>query len=453
MIRTMKKMLPAWFLVVTSLGCQSRSEKDLTFSSNDISNVITQMTEVMIHDITNPPLATRFFSYACLGGYEVVAQNNNAYPGMHGRLNEYPNLQKPDSIQGYNYQLTALLAMMEIAQKMQPSGKQMANYEKRFLDSLLKAGIDRNIIEQSNKYAQTVSKAILACAKGDKYNRISNYARYTTSAQEGSWYPTPPAYMAAVEPYFHTVRPFTLDSCAQFKPQPPLPFSKEKNSAFYKLMLQNYQDTLTMEKREIAGFWDCNPFAVQDNGHLLIGLKKISPGAHWLGIAGIACEKANKSFEEALQIFTTVSIGLMDGFICCWDEKYRSNRIRPETAIRKYIDPKWAPLLQTPPFPEYLSGHSTISAASATILTHFFGDNFNYTDTVELRYGLPARSFESFKEAAKEAAISRFYGGIHFMDAIDNGLSQGDKVGEWVLKKIDNRSLVTSKSSTAVYGM
>jgi hypothetical protein len=200
-------------------------------------------------------------------------------------------------------------------------------------------------------------------------------------------------------------------------------------------MLRNYRDSNTIEHKKIAAFWDCNPFAVQDNGHLLIGLKKISPGAHWLGIAGIACKKANKSFEETLQIFTTVSIGLMDGFICCWDEKYRSNRIRPETAIRKYIDSKWIPLLQTPPFPEYLSGHSTISAGSAIILTHFFGDNFRYTDTVELRYGLPARSFGSFKEAAKEAAISRFYGGIHFMDAIENGLSQGDKVGEWVLRK------------------
>ncbi|HVG14737.1 MAG TPA: phosphatase PAP2 family protein, partial [Chitinophagaceae bacterium] len=85
---------------------------------------------------------------------------------------------------------------------------------------------------------------------------------------------------------------------------------------------------------------------------------------------------------------------------------------------RKYIDPTWTPLLQTPPFPEYLSGHSVISATSATILTHYFGDNFNYTDDIEVRYGLPVRSFKSFQEAAEEAGLSRFYGGIHFMDAI-----------------------------------
>ncbi|MEP7319387.1 MAG: haloperoxidase, partial [Panacibacter sp.] len=106
------------------------------------------------------------------------------------------------------------------------------------------------------------------------------------------------------------------------------------------------------------------------------------------------------------------------------------------TAIRKYIDPQWTPLLQTPPFPEYLSGHSVISAASAVILTHYFGDSFSYTDSVEVTYGLPSRTFKSFQQAAEEAGVSRFYGGIHFMDAITNGQQQGAKVGEWVLQKI-----------------
>lgn len=196
---------------------------------------------------------------------------------------------------------------------------------------------------------------------------------------------------------------------------------------------------MPMENRAIAAFWDCNPFAVQDGGHLNLGLKKISPGAHWLGIAGIACLQAKKSFKESMQIYTMVSMGLMDGFITCWDEKFRSNRIRPESAIRQLIDPQWQPLLQTPPFPEYLSGHSVISSASATILTHYFGDKFAYSDSVEVSYGLPARRFTSFKQAADEAAISRFYGGIHFMDAIENGVLQGNKVGEQAIKKLTTR--------------
>ncbi len=175
---------------------------------------------------------------------------------------------------------------------------------------------------------------------------------------------------------------------------------------------------------------------MQDEGHLMFGFKKISPGAHWMGITGIAAMKAKKSFDETMFIYTCVSMGLMDANISCWDEKYRSNRIRPETAIRRLIDPQWTPLLQTPPFPEYTSGHSVISASSAVILTHFFGDNFSFRDSVEVTYDIPPRSFKSFYQAAEEAAISRFYGGIHFMDAIEEGQQEGKKVGEWVLQKI-----------------
>jgi hypothetical protein len=355
---------------------------------------------------------------------------------MYGVLNNYPSLKRSDTIGNYSYSLAALLAIIETAKKLQPSGSLLEKYETGFIDSLSNAGCDEEVIEQSKKYALAVSRKILQYAKADNYNKISNYQRYTPLDKEGTWYPTPPAFIAAIEPYFKTVRPFTLDSCSQFKPVPPVPFSEDKRSDFYKLMLLNYKDTLTEDHRSIAAFWDCNPFAVQDNGHLLVGIKKISPGAHWLGITGIACEKAKKSFDETLQVYSAVSVGLMDAFICCWDEKYRSNRIRPETAIRKYIDPRWTPLIQTPPFPEYLSGHSTISASSATILTYFFGDHFTYTDNVEVKYGLPVRSFNSFQEAAIEAGLSRFYGGIHFIDAIDNGRKQGFKVGTWVIDKM-----------------
>jgi len=433
----MKSELRLFLIILCISGCTSAPKKQPVLSPVAINQVITQMTEVMIHDITNPPLAARFFSYACLSGYEVIAQNNPSYKKMHGVLNAYPDCKKPDSIHDYAISLSALLAMLETAKKMQPSGKLLNEYEEHFIDSCRTVGYSDAVIENSRRYAMAISKKILAYARADNYNKISNYPRYAPVEKEGSWYPTPPAYMAAVEPYFKTVRPFVLDSCSQFLAQPPVAFSKGKSSPFYKLMLLNYTSSkqLPVENRAIAAFWDCNPFAVQDNGHLMLGQKKISPGAHWLGIAGIACEKSKKSFEETMQIYTVVSVGLMDAFICCWDEKYRSNRIRPETAIRKYIDPNWQPVLQTPPFPEYLSGHSVISSCSAVILSHYFGNNFSYTDSVEVSYGLPPRHFASFQQAAKEAAISRFYGGIHFMDAIENGLTQGQKVGELVVKK------------------
>ena len=429
----MRKVVVFACIILPAFSCHFKKKQPPLFTAAAISEVVTKMTDIMVHDITNPPLAARFFSYACLAGYEVVSQNDSSYKSMYGVLNDYPQIARPDSIQGYSYQLAAILAMLETAQKMQPSGKRLQQYEQGFLDSCINVGYEEDLINQSKKYAQYISKKILAYAKADKYNKISNLQRYAPVKKEGCWFPTPPAFIAAVEPEFRTVRPFTLDSSSQFKPAPPAEFSKDKNSSFFKLMLRNYEHNLTQQDKEIAAFWDCNPFAVQDNGHLLTSIKKISPGAHWLGITGIACLKGNKDFGLSMQIFTMVSLGLMDSFICCWDEKYRSNRIRPETAIRKYIDPAWEPLLQTPPFPEYLSGHSCISSTSATILTHYFGEHFQYTDSVENSYGLPSKTFQSFNQAAEEAGISRFYGGIHFMDAIDNGRLQGLKVGQWVL--------------------
>jgi hypothetical protein len=416
-----------------------KSAKSPVFTNQDISKTISKMSAIMIHDVTNPPLAARFYAYTCLAGYEVVAENDAAFKSMKGKLNSYPDIKKPAGVADYDYRLSAMLAMMKTAEKLQPSGSLMSEYEQKFLDSCDRIGFNSKTVENSVKYADTISKQILAYAKADKYNRISNYARYTPPGKQGTWEPTPPVYMAAVEPYFNTIRPFTLDSASQFLPVPPLPFSTDKNSGFYRQIMIVYKeagDQLTPEQRAVAGFWDCNPFAVENRGHLMIGIKKISPGAHWMAITGIACKQKNIPFSKAMQINTAVAIGLMDGFICCWDAKYHFNLIRPETAIRKYVDPNWKPLLQTPPFPEYLSGHSVVSCASATILTHFFGPDFHYTDDVEKSYGIPPRTFTSFRQAADEAAISRLWGGIHFKDAIEQGKLQGEKVGKLVVSKI-----------------
>jgi hypothetical protein len=248
--------------------------------------------------------------------------------------------------------------------------------------------------------------------------------------------------MAAVDPHWRTIRTFFLDSSQQFKPLLAVPFDNSKTSEFYKLTKEVYDVTnqLTAEQKLIANFWDCNPFAVQFQGHMSIGLKKVSPGGHWMGITGIACEKANLDFDNTILMHTLVALTLHDAFISCWDEKYRSNRIRPETAINRYIDEKWKPLLQTPPFPEYSSGHSVISTAVAEVLTYFLGDNFSFIDSTETYIGLPIREFSSFRKAAAEARISRLYGGIHYRDAIENGGISGEQIGKFIVKKLGMQS-------------
>ncbi|MGZ3751311.1 MAG: vanadium-dependent haloperoxidase [Mucilaginibacter sp.] len=439
----MKRKLISFICLLAVLysgnSCTSSHTKP-QLNTRDISRAIETMTHIMVHDVTNPPLAARFYAYACLAGFEVVTENDPQEKSLKSALNAYPHFNTI-SVKGYDYRLSALLAMMETAAKLQPSGSLMLQYKRRFLDSCSSIGYQRDVIESSENYALSIAKGILAYAKADGYRKISNYKRYIPLGKSGTWYPTPPAYLQPVEPYFKTVRPFTLDSSSQFKPVAPVEFSTYSNSSFNKLMRVTYEydaSRLSVVQREIAAFWDCNPFAVQDNGHMLIGLKKISPGAHWMGITSIACAKSKTDFSKAMEIHTIVALGLMDSFICCWDEKYRSNRLRPETAIHQSLNPNWKPLLQTPPFPEYLSGHSCISATSALLLSHYFGDHFEYTDTVENGYGIKPRTYHSFNEAAIEAGFSRLYGGIHFQDAIDNGRQQGIAVGNWIIKRVAN---------------
>lgn len=403
----------------------------------DITDVIQSMTKNMVHDITNPPLAARFFSYASLAGYEVITQNDSSFKSLRGVLNDYPVVKKP-VVSNYSYKLAALFAMLKTAEKMQPSGTTLDSTAQGLREKYITAGLSEEVINASEQYGDSIATAILKYAREDGYRKISDLPRYTPTKGPAYWYPTPPAYLAAVEPHFQTIRTFYLDSCSQFKPDVPTLFDSTKGSGFYKLMDAVYKEgkALPAEHVQIASFWDCNPFAVQSDGHLQIGVKKISPGAHWMGIAGIACKKADASFEKTMEVYAIVSTTLMDAFISCWDEKYRSNRIRPETVIRKYIDPDWQPLLQTPPFPEYTSGHSIISTASAEVLSHFFGDSFSFKDSTETAFGLPVRGYTSFRQAASEAAISRFYGGIHFTDAIVGGQKSGEEIGKFVLKKI-----------------
>lgn len=427
-------------------SCNKRNAQ-VKYDADDIINITNSMCNLMLHDVTNPPLAARFFAYTYLAGYEVVSQNDHSFKSMHKVLNQYPKIEKPDTIKNYDYKLASMFAMLEVAGKMQPSGKLLDSNKQTLEQASVGKGIPDEVIASSKQYGVFVANEILKYARADGYRNISDYPRYTPLEQEGHWYPTPPGFFSAVEPYFNRVRPFMIDTAAAFKPLPPVVFNKNKGTPFYGLMNAVYTtgNTLTPQQRRIASFWDCNPFAVQENGHLQIGLKKISPGAHWLLITGNACKKENYSFDKSLFIHALVAVALTDAFICCWDEKYRSNRIRPETAIRKYIDPQWLPLLQTPPFPEYLSGHSVISAASAEVLSHFIGNSFSFTDSSERRFGIPPRHFKSFRQAAAEAGVSRFYGGIHFMDAVEEGLNEGKKVGTYIIDKISDKAVLSER--------
>jgi hypothetical protein len=276
-------------------------------------------------------------------------------------------------------------------------------------------------------------------SKGDNYLQTRSAGKYTISDEEGRWVPTPPGYASAMEPHWNEIRPLVMDSVNQYAPPPPLRFNiKDTASDYYKELMnvKRAVENLTDEQKHMADFWDDNPFKLNVIGHAAYGTKKFSPPGHWMSIAGIAAKKANADFATTVYAYTKTSIALFDAFIQCWDAKYKHNTMRPETAINKYLDPEWRPHLQTPPFPEYTCGHSTCSSAAAEALTSVFGDNFSYTDTTELEFGIKSRSFKSFRQAADENNWARFYGGIHFHQSCIVSTEYGQKVGRLIVDRL-----------------
>lgn len=424
-----------FILGALKLSGQNKHEEELQLLTDCVFN----LSEIMLHDVANPPAASRFYAYAMLGAYEAALFGQHTLPDLNPRLNVNPGIQPITPPKNFNLSFCTNYAMLSVGRQIMPSGALLEEKQKNIITYFRKKKkLSKEDIEQQVKFADEIARQVVQYARTDAYNKLSTYRRYTPSKEEGHWYPTPPEYMAAIEPQWKTIRPFFIDSAKQFVPPPPAPFSKDTTSSFYRQMREVYNvaQKITDEQKAIANFWDCNPFAVTYSGHMAMGLKKISPGGHWMGIAGIACKKADLPLDSAILVHTMVAMSLHDAFIGCWAEKYYSDRIRPEAAINKLMDPTWRPLLQTPPFPEYTSGHSVASAAAATVLTYLLGDNFSFTDTSEVYFGLPERHFNSFFEASNEAAISRLYGGIHFRDACENGVTQGKHVGQHLLSSV-----------------
>lgn len=393
----------------------------------------------MVHDIYSPPVASRIYAYVTIAGYEAAIHGNQQYVSLAGQLHGLDPVPKPDGT--ISYTLASVHAMLSVGKSLVISEEKIEAFQVLLLKEFKRSGMPEEVFEKSMLYGKKCADHILAWAGKDNYKQTRSYPKYEVDDDEQTWKPTPPAYMRAVEPHWNKIRTFILDSAQQFKPSPATPFSSDKNSAFYKEALEVYYTgrKLTPDQKEQASFWDCNPFKMNVKGHVMFATKKISPGGHWINITRIVCKKANAGFIKSAEAYAFVSIALADGFISCWDEKYRSNVIRPETFINEHIDADWVPLLQTPPFPEYTSGHSVISTTSAIVLTKLFGENFSFADSTEVEFGLPVRRFKSFKLAADEAAISRFYGGIHYMPAIRNGRLEGRKLGHFIAGKLITR--------------
>ena len=437
----MKKSLVLILQCLLLLSCSENTDYLKKIQDPELFQAAVQnLSDIIVYDIFSPPVASRVYMYPTIAAYEVMAQ---AYPSQYYSLaGQLTDLEKtPKMSEDVNPNLAALLSYNIVGKTLIFSEDKMKAFQDKQAEKIRAMNVPRRVRKASQVYADRISEHILAWAKGDLYNQTRTYSKYTILEEDKFWKPTPPDYMDGIEPHWNKIRPLVLDSANQFQPKAPLSFNLTKGSPF-QIQLQEVYEVgigLSDEQVEIAKFWDCNPYVTHHRGHAMFATKKITPGGHWIGITGIVTRQAKSDFSAVINAFTHVSVALFDAFISCWDEKWDTLVVRPETLINKHYDEEWLPLLQTPPFPEYTSGHSVISRASALVLTKLYGNDFAFEDTTELAYGLPARYYNSFIHASEEAAISRFYGGIHYMMAIDEGVNQGNEIGDYITQNLNTQ--------------
>lgn len=434
----MKKIAILVLTITSLIACNTNKDyKNITHNPDIYAHTVHELNQVVMGNNFSPIVASRNYAYAAIAGYEVIAAGDPVhYQSLTGQLKGLTNVPAPKDTANIDFPYASLIAYCMVGEAVTFPEGSLKEYTDS-LHQLVKAhGMPTKMIDASEAFAKEVGASIIAWSKKDNYAQTRSAEKYTVKDIPGRWVPTPPMYASAAEPHWREIRTMVLDSASQFRPAPPPAFNvKDKNSEYYKnvMMVKNAVDSLTDEQKHIANFWDDNPFKVNVTGHAMFSTKKFSPPGHWMSIVGIANKTANKDFNTAVYAYAKTAIALFDAFIHTWDAKYEYNTVRPETVINKYFDANWRPLLQTPAFPEYTCGHSTISSSAAEALTSVYGDNFAFTDSTELEFGIANRSFTSFRAAAEENNWARFYGGIHFHNSCITSTEKGRAVGNWVV--------------------
>ena len=438
-MRKLTSILAALLIASFFYGCSNTVPEQYqpnTTEPSALHSGAQQLTKVIIYDIFKPPVASRIYAYSFLAAYEALRHNSPDHGSLAGKLNGFTAVPEPEEGKEYYLPLSSMRAFIEVGKTLTFAADMWIPYEKELEKQYKEMGIPEDIWKRSEEFGVKVAKHVLEYSSQDNY-KTTRGVRHTLKHTPGSWEPTPPNYAEACEPQWSMIRPFTLDSVTQFTPPPPAAFDLDESSEFYKLTKEVYDisQNMTEEQKNIAYFWDDNPFVTSIVGHAMYTEKKMSPAGHWIEITRTVTQDKNLSMMEALEVYTLTSIALFDSFIACWDSKYKTDRIRPVTVINKLFDQDWMPFLETPAFPEYISGHSSISASAGRVLTHLLGDKVAFTDSTEHVYGHGVRSFESFEQAYWETSMSRVYGGIHYRDGVEQGTYQGEKIGDWVWSK------------------
>lgn len=416
-------------LLVNAWACQNKSQQSLAVSGiYPQEKCVARLTEVIVYDIFSPPVASRLYAYANLAYYEAQRPAYPSAPAFLPQLKGFKPLPALPDSQSIHPELAGLVAFYRVSTALVFSKDSVRQTAEKAME--LFAHLPAAKKSASMAWGEAMAKIILDRAALDHYKETRGMARYSVFPEKGKWEQTPPDYADATEPHWPKILPLLLDSARELAPPPPPAHDLHPGSVYYKELKEVYEQGKKNNPTTdtIARYWDDNPFVTTHTGHLTYANKKTTPVGHWMGIASIVTATASPLLKA--KAFALSSAAIFDGFIACWAEKYHSRTIRPVSVIRQVWEPEWNPLLQTPPFPEYTSGHSVISAAAATVLENLLGTHLAFTDTTELPYLGMQRRFGSLSAAADEAGISRLYGGIHFRAAIEAGKAQGQAIGQ-----------------------
>ncbi|MDP2119289.1 MAG: vanadium-dependent haloperoxidase [Hoeflea sp.] len=401
----------------------------------DPQQVLTQwyrlVLELVRHTPTySPPVASRSFAYIGIAVWEVTASGTRGLQSLSGQLNAMPAPPaRPEGSYDEAVVLQAALsaAVQDFFGNTGPTGQRAIAAMARTQHKIVVAGLAPDVVARSEAYGKAVAAHVVAWSAGDGGALVENMGfpyEYTLQDGPAHWVSTSAIRQQQVPllPGWGKNRPLAMPSGASCPLPAPPDYSEDPASAFYAEAKEvlDVAAALTDEQKLIARFWSDDPM-----------LSPTPPG-HWISIALQILARDKAGIAASAEILARLGIAVSDSFIACWDSKYQYDLLRPVTYIRRLMDPAFQPLLITPPFPEYPSGHSTQSGAAAAVLTEFFGQDFAFTDATHVDDGLPARDYPSFDAAASEAALSRLYGGIHFRAAIDRGLDQGRCIGAYV---------------------
>ncbi|MFB6456170.1 vanadium-dependent haloperoxidase [Chitinophaga sp. Hz27] len=376
-----------------------------------------------------PPIAARAIAYTGITLHEAVLGNSRYAVSLVGQLNGLQSVPPYNRQQTYSWPVVANSAMAQIIRSLFPNASAAnqqliaqleSTNQQAYTDSC-----STTIITRSVAYGKQVADSIYqwSASDGGKDGYLNNFpSSYIPPVGPGLWVPTPPQFQSAMLPYWGNNRTLLKPAASDSVILLPPTFATDTTSAFYQAAHLVYQKrlTLTPEETTIALYW-------ADGGGTF------TPPGHLIAIAAQLAADQHLGLSQAAALFAQTGISLNDAGILCWKYKYHYNTIRPVTYINRYIDSSWTPLIATPPFPSFTSGHATFTGAAGTVLAGVFGNSFSFTDRQKVPEGFAPRSFSSFNAMIDEAAISRIYGGIHYEFDSEAGKATGKQLAARVL--------------------